>query len=561
MEGTKRGSCLSFMALFVMITLFIYETNEFITPKLIKDLMIDKKENTGDTNIRLNFNITMLDLKCDWAVVDVVSVLGTDQNVTAHVTKWDLDADGIKSTFRGRNRNQKDIDLFDKTVIESIDELHKNGEDAASLNKDTLPSAKEHFEYLFVDFYAGWCSHCRDLAPTWEKLAEMMSDHHKATRGGKKDNDVDVDVDDDDNVPDKTTKDDDNDDDDDDDDIVISENEQQVKIAKVDCVDNEVICIQHDIRAYPTLRLFIEGEPYKELFTDANGAKMHKSSSSSDYSGHRTILEIIEWLHFVEQQVQDDESLRTLHVAHEAARNRLNEGERTEEDKKWKDTEMQRKKRHHHNIGSYKESEHPGCQIAGHLLLDRAPGNFHILARSKNHDLASEMTNVSHMVNELYVGDPTAMHWIQQRRSQVPEEVEPKITPLNGNVYPTAEFHESYHHHIKLIATKIDGMKVGRRELVTYQMLANSQLAYYDDKVTPEAKFAYDFSPIAVKYTFRSRRWYDYLTSIFAIIGGVFTVVGMLEGVMRRIISGGKGGGSKKSRNNNNNNNIHNPMR
>ena len=195
------------------------------------------------------------------------------------------------------------------------------------------------------------------------------------------------------------------------------------------------------------------------------------------------------------------------------------------------------------------------------MLLDRAPGNFHILARSKHHDLASEMTNVSHMVNELYIGDPTAMHWIQQRRSQVPVEVGPKITPLNGNVYPTTEFHESYHHHIKLIATKIDGMKVGRRELVTYQMLANSQLAYYDDKVTPEAKFAYDFSPIAVKYTFRSRRWYDYLTSIFAIIGGVFTVVGMLEGVMRRITSGGKGGGGSKKSRNNNNNNIHNPMR
>ncbi|OEU05932.1 hypothetical protein FRACYDRAFT_231387 [Fragilariopsis cylindrus CCMP1102] len=456
MEGTKRGSYFSFIALFIIITLFLYETKEFLTSKLIKDLMIDKKENTGDTTIRLNFNITMLDLKCDWAVIDVVSVLGTDQNVTAHVTKWDLDTNGIKSTFRGRNRNQKDIDLYDKTVTESIQELHQNGEDAVSLNKETLSMAKENFEYLFVDFYAGWCSHCIDLAPTWEKLAEMMK------------------------------------------------NEQQVKIAKVDCVDNDDVCTEHDIRAYPTLRLFIEGEPYKELFTDANGEKQHKSTSSSDYRGHRTVLEIIEWLHFIEQQVQEDESIRTLHVAHEAARNRLNEGERLEEHKKWKDTDMQKKKRHHHNIDSYKESEHPGCQLAGHLLLDRAPGNFHILARSKHHDLASEMTNVSHMVNELYIGDPTAMHWIQQRRSQVPVEVEPKITPLNGNVYPTTEFHESYHHHIKLIATKIDGMKVGRRELVTYQMLANSQLAYYDDKVTPEAKFAYDFSPIAVKYTFRS---------------------------------------------------------
>ena len=32
-------------------------------------------------------------------------------------------------------------------------------------------------------------------------------------------------------------------------------------------------------------------------------------------------------------------------------------------------------------------SEHPGCQIAGYLFLNRAPGNFHIMARSKSHDL------------------------------------------------------------------------------------------------------------------------------------------------------------------------------
>ena len=120
---------------------------------------------------------------------------------------------------------------------------------------------------------------------------------------------------------------------------------------------------------------------------------------------------------------------------------------------------------------------------------------------------------------------------------------------------------DAWHGATKIASQFDNGMKVGRRELVTYQMLANSQLAYYDDKVTPEAKFAYDFSPIAVKYTFRSRRWYDYLTSIFAIIGGVFTVVGMLEGVMRRITSGGKGGGGSKKSRNNNNNNIHNPMR
>ena len=312
---------------------------------------------------------------------------------------------------------------------------------------------------------------------------------------------------------------------------------QQVQIAKVDCVDNKDVCNSYDIRAYPTLRLFVDGVPWKELFEDTQGNPLSQTGSS-DYQGHRTVLEMVEWLHFVEQQVVDDEGARTIHLAHEAARNRLNESEKAEEDKKWNDPAIQKKKAHHHKVGKkWKDSEHPGCQLVGHLLLDRAPGNFHILARSDHHDIEPFMTNVSHMVEELFVGDPTAKHWIEKKRSLVPAEVEPTITPMNGNVYPTQNLHEAYHHYLKLIATKIEGMKVGNRELVFYQMLGNSQLAYYDSSLTPEAKFAYDLSPIAVKYSFQSRKWYEYLTSIFAIIGGVFTVVGMLEGFLGRIVS------------------------
>jgi len=42
----------------------------------VTDLALDSNK---DPRVRLNFNITMMDLKCEYAVVDVVSVLGTDQ--------------------------------------------------------------------------------------------------------------------------------------------------------------------------------------------------------------------------------------------------------------------------------------------------------------------------------------------------------------------------------------------------------------------------------------------------------------------------------------------------
>ena len=184
---------------------------------------------------------------------------------------------------------------------------------------------------------------------------------------------------------------------------------------------------------------------------------------------------------------------------------------------------------HRREFQEWRDAEHPGCQLSGHLLVDRAPGNFHILARSNQHDLAPHMTNVSHQVNSLSIGDPVAAIKIQNGDAKVPDSVQGKIAPMNGNVYETMNLHESYHHYLKVISTRAEGLSQGRRELRAYQIIPNSQLAYYRTDMVPEAKFSYDLSPIAVNYRTKSRHWYDYCTSIMAIIGGVFTVIGMIE--------------------------------
>ena len=215
------------------------------------------------------------------------------------------------------------------------------------------------------------------------------------------------------------------------------------------------------------------------------------------------------------------------------ARARLAGGDATDEERQWSDKLMKQKKRLHHE---WIEEEHPGCQLSGHLLLDRVPGNFHIQARSNHHDLASHMTNVSHIVHSLYFGDPMAQIRIQKGEANVPEGVANKISPMNGNIYPTQELHEAYHHYLKVISTNVDGLRVGKRDLRVYQVIENSQLAFYRNDIIPEAKFIFDLSPISVSYRSTSRQWYDYATSIMAIIGGVFTVVGMLESTVNTAV-------------------------
>ena len=293
MEGSRRGSILSQLSLLVMVIFFFMETKAFFfSGKLVTDLAMDVSGE--DKRIRLNFNITMMDLKCDWAVIDVVSVLGTDQNVTAHVTKWNIDANGVRQGYRGRNRNQKDIDLFDSTVTETIEELHENGEDAISLDETTLDFFKKEYDYLFVDFYASWCSHCRDLAPTWETLAEVMVDAGNALAEENGDPPLHLD------------------DYSEEDYAAAKRLQMPVVIAKLDCVSHHDVCNQQEeIRAYPTLRLFVDGEPWK----------------GGDYRGHRTVVEMVEWLYYAEEQhkklmededmpEEDQRAARTLHQAH-----------------------------------------------------------------------------------------------------------------------------------------------------------------------------------------------------------------------------------------------------
>jgi hypothetical protein len=186
----------------------------------------------------------------------------------------------------------------------------------------------------------------------------------------------------------------------------------------------------------------------------------------------------------------------------------------------------------------WKEEEHPGCQLSGHLLVDRTPGNFHVQARSSNQEFAAHMTNVSHMVNSLTIGDPMVKHLLEQKKTQtVPPNVLSKINPMDDNVYVNYDLHESYHHYLKLVSTRVEGFQTGRRQLRMFQLMVNSQLSYYTTETIPEAKFAYDLSPIAVAYSTSSRRWYEYCTSIMAIVGGVFTVVGMIESSIQATVS------------------------
>eukprot|EP01111_Echinosteliopsis_oligospora_P009620 TRINITY_DN2853_c0_g1_i1.p1 TRINITY_DN2853_c0_g1~~TRINITY_DN2853_c0_g1_i1.p1 ORF type:complete len:482 (-),score=165.09 TRINITY_DN2853_c0_g1_i1:9-1454(-) len=82
--------------------------------------------------------------------------------------------------------------------------------DVLTLTEDNFQSTIDAHPIIAVEFYAPWCGHCKNLAPEWEKAATEMK--------GK------------------------------------------VAIAKVDCTTEESICGNFDVKGFPTLKIFRNGE-------------------------------------------------------------------------------------------------------------------------------------------------------------------------------------------------------------------------------------------------------------------------------------------------------------
>ena len=423
-EATSQGGVLSVSCVLVMCTLVVMESWDYLTPPIVSEVVMD--ENT-DAQIRVNFDITTLEMPCDWVELDVRDRLGAARaDVVPNIKKLVVNRADQSSYLHKEKPREPQARSTTASSNEMARAMEEEGE-SPHLDRASFAVALKDHQYVFIDFYAPWCKWCRLLAPIWEKFAVEIHDRHYRTA-----------------------------------------------VRKVDCVANPQICLENKIRGFPTMRVFKDGR------------------ALADYDGKREYEAMVAWVGSITKEDEETHHYRHEEIAKDNA-------------------------------------DHMGCRLTGFIMVNRVPGNFHLQAKSDVHSMNAKETNLSHAVTHLSYGEPIP----DRLKITLPDALKGLLNPLNEKVFATETPGITFDHYIKIVSTQY---KLGWSEFAGYQMqysnhqyLFESQHADDDEGKVPEARFSFDFAPTAVVIRYGGKRWYDFVTNLCAIIGGVFTVMGLVD--------------------------------
>ncbi|KAJ3284789.1 Endoplasmic reticulum-Golgi intermediate compartment protein 3 [Rhizoclosmatium sp. JEL0117] len=175
-----------------------------------------------------------------------------------------------------------------------------------------------------------------------------------------------------------------------------------------------------------------------------------------------------------------------------------------------------------------KEQENEGCNMSGHIEVNKVAGNFHF-APGKSfqqggmhvHDLAAfgraganyDFTHVIHSLNFGPVG--TGLK-----------------NPLDDHSKKANKGHYMYQYFIKVVSTKY--------EYLNGTALNTNQIAVTEHERDlgmpggglPGVFFNFDISPMLVTYKEYKKPFSHFLTDVCAVVGGVFTVGGIIDSLI-----------------------------
>ena len=170
-----------------------------------------------------------------------------------------------------------------------------------------------------------------------------------------------------------------------------------------------------------------------------------------------------------------------------------------------------------------------GCQVYGQLELNKAAGHFFFAPHKKLHESSNnglfnlmelisftfEQFNITHTINSLSFGD----HF-------------PGISsPLDGQKRKVEDTHGMYQYYIKVVPTRYKGYK--KRIIESNQYAVTEHMRHVSPgsgRGLPGVYFYYEVSPVEAVFEekYKGSIW-QFLTSVCAIVGGSFVVMGLVD--------------------------------
>uniref|UniRef100_A0A674MR83 Endoplasmic reticulum-Golgi intermediate compartment protein n=1 Tax=Takifugu rubripes TaxID=31033 RepID=A0A674MR83_TAKRU len=171
------------------------------------------------------------------------------------------------------------------------------------------------------------------------------------------------------------------------------------------------------------------------------------------------------------------------------------------------------------------EQKNEGCQVYGVLEVNKVAGNFHFApgksfqqshVHGKSH--FSCLINMTHLIRHLSFG----------------QDYPGLINPLDDTNITAPQASMMYQYFVKIVPTiyvKTDGevLKTNQFSVTRHEKVANGLIG---DQGLPGVFVLYELSPMMVKFTEKHRSFTHFLTGVCAIIGGVFTVAGLIDSLI-----------------------------
>ncbi|CAN8326078.1 unnamed protein product [Cochlearia groenlandica] len=272
----------------------------------------------------------------------------------------------------------------------------------------------------------------------------------------------------------------------------------RVILAKVDCTQEADLCRRNHIQGYPSIRIFRKGSDH----TDENPQHDHES-----YYGDRDTESLVKMVTGLVEPIHLEPERLAL------------------EDKSGNASKILKK-----------APSTGGCRIEGYMRVKKVPGNLMVSASSGSHSFDTSQMNMSHVVNHLSFG-----------RKILPQTFADlnRLSPYLGRSHDRLDGRSfinqrdlgpnvTIEHYLQIVKTEVVKSN-GQALIEEYEYTAHSSVAqsYY----LPVAKFHFELSPMQVLITENSKSFSHFITNVCAIIGGVFTVAGILDSILHQTMT------------------------